>query len=420
MDDSGSQNRNITILIVAISSVVLILAGFIGFKLSQREVTNETISPASTSITSKFSNLLKSEVSIPQEILDNKFGFPTGSPRDADIYAQYGIGWVRPHPGPFQLGLMQQDSNSPIDFSTTDEYVLGYQKERMGTLVTLWPFAAWDQEARVDYTRCLVGENDIFAPPTPKFDEKFGEKDLKPENGKKDEPIFLPRARCNPNDWDTYLAWVGAVVERYDGDGVDDVPGLRIPVKYWEVLNEPDLNADHLDFYQGTSTEYAELLIRTSKAIKEADPEAKVLIAGAAGGNNGFLNFYRGVFANKETHEAFDIGNVHCISNDDFESYNVSPYQKMLAEFEIEVPVWVTEAESLISKDVDINASQVYESTKNALDLGATKIFFTGQKFIVGDDKMYLPEHNKTISDFEVKLDGNDPLSVFQFITNNM
>jgi Beta-galactosidase len=31
------------------------------------------------------------------------------------------------------------------------------------------------------------------------------------------------------------------VVERYDGDGVNDMPGLTRPIKFWELWNEPDL-----------------------------------------------------------------------------------------------------------------------------------------------------------------------------------
>ena len=235
----------------------------------------------------------------------------------------------------------------------------------------------------------------------------------------KNEPMLLPRSRCNPYNWDDYLFWVESVVERYDGDGTDDMPGLAIPVKYWEVINEPDLNAAHLDFYQGTGVDYAELLIRTAKVIRETDSEAKVLIAGAAGGNKGFLDFYRVVFKNKDARSAFDIGNVHCISNDDFESYNVEPYKKMLSEFGIDVPIWVTEAEVLVSLDRDINASQTYESTKEALRLGAEKIFYAHQKFDRGPDKPGLPESGLRLSDYKVQLDASNPVSAFQTITKS-
>lgn len=50
---------------------------------------------------------------------------------------------------------------------------------------------------------------------------------------------------CVPGTWipvDTpkYIRFVEAAVERYDGDGVDDMPGLTNPIRYWQVGNEPN------------------------------------------------------------------------------------------------------------------------------------------------------------------------------------
>ena len=74
-----------------------------------------------------------------------------------------------------------------------------------------------------------------------------------------------------PNDVKAYSLWVQAVVERYDGDGENDMPGLKTPAKYWQIDNEP---------YSHGRTGYAELIRITSQAIKKADITAKVLIGG--------------------------------------------------------------------------------------------------------------------------------------------
>jgi hypothetical protein len=37
-----------------------------------------------------------------------------------------------------------------------------------------------------------------------------------------------------------YVRFLTAAVERYDGDGIDDMPGLTAPVLYWQVHNEPE------------------------------------------------------------------------------------------------------------------------------------------------------------------------------------
>ncbi|MDI6777960.1 MAG: hypothetical protein QMD77_02110 [Patescibacteria group bacterium] len=180
-----------------------------------------------------------------------------------------------------------------------------------------------------------------------------------------------------------------AVVERYDGDGVSDMPKLKYPVKYWEVMNEPDLDgSDTLDFWKGDSLDYAQLLLETYTAVKAADPSASVLIAGAAGGNDDFLDFYRSVLSyHPEVLDSFDIGNVHCISNDSYSSFNVEPYKNMLAEFGLDSkPIWVTEAEAIISSDTTTNATQTYNSARSARALGAQRIFFTRYSFSDSQD----------------------------------
>ncbi|MCB9760313.1 MAG: hypothetical protein H6739_10795 [Alphaproteobacteria bacterium] len=76
-------------------------------------------------------------------------------------------------------------------------------------------------------------------------------------------------------------AWrdfVRALVERYDGDGVDDMPGLALPVAAWEVANEPFCSPGdgrcHVDYFE---------LVRASyQAAKTADPGATVMVGGAA------------------------------------------------------------------------------------------------------------------------------------------
>jgi len=162
------------------------------------------------------------------------------------------------------------------------------------------------------------------------------------------------------------------------------MPKLKYPVRYWEVMNEPDLDgSDTLDFYIGDASDYANLLLETYTAVKAADPKAQVLIAGAAGGDDKFLDFYRNVFSyHPEVLTSFDIGNVHCISNDSYTSFNVEPYKNMLNEFGLGgKPIWVTEAEAIISDDAATNYSQTYTSTRQALSFGAQKVFFTRYGF---------------------------------------
>ncbi|MDQ7826703.1 MAG: hypothetical protein RDV48_28125 [Candidatus Eremiobacteraeota bacterium] len=77
---------------------------------------------------------------------------------------------------------------------------------------------------------------------------------------------------------EAYLSFVKAAVDRYDGDGKNDMPGLKVPIKYWQFENEPDLrgNSD----WEG----FAHLQEITYKAIKKQCPAAKVMMGGQSGG----------------------------------------------------------------------------------------------------------------------------------------
>jgi len=88
-----------------------------------------------------------------------------------------------------------------------------------------------------------------------------------------DEGYCLPGSYM-PINIDKYSLFVKAVVERYDGDGIDDMPGLTNPIKYWQVGNEPSVLQ---------KSDFAKLQEITYTAIKEACSDCTVLIGGAMG-----------------------------------------------------------------------------------------------------------------------------------------
>jgi hypothetical protein len=86
----------------------------------------------------------------------------------------------------------------------------------------------------------------------------------------------------DPNYWDDYHNFVKALVERYDGDGegvtiegqfIEEPAWLEIPIKYWEFSNEPDNER----YFWGRPKQFIEMFDSTRKAIKKADPEAKIV-----------------------------------------------------------------------------------------------------------------------------------------------
>ncbi len=79
-----------------------------------------------------------------------------------------------------------------------------------------------------------------------------------------------------------FASFVGALVERYDGDGIDDAPGSP-KVEHWEFYNEPDAGSLHNDNRWGDfGKEYAQMLAAVYPVVKAANPNAKVLLGGIA------------------------------------------------------------------------------------------------------------------------------------------
>ncbi len=126
------------------------------------------------------------------------------------------------------------------------------------------------------------------------------------------------------------VEFFGALVERYDGDGVDDAPGSP-RVTHFELYNEPDNgdpgHAEHGgwgcwgDFDNdvpgcGDAADYASLLQLLYPVVKEANPQAKLVFGGMA--LDWFApegpfdpNFLDGVLAACEGQDCFDVMNFH-------------------------------------------------------------------------------------------------------------
>ena len=250
---------------------------------------------------------------------ESLYRFGIGAKAEAAVEAQLavelGATWIRPHPGPFVWGKIEQVKGQ-YDFSEADKVVEAAQERGVHILATIWPFADWDQ----DYWRQQPG--------------------WRPSKGFED---CLPTSRYKPHDVEAYKAFVKALVERYDGDGVDDMPGLKYPIKYWEVLNEPEtgVKSDE-NFFRGTGLDYVEVLKATYEAIKEADPEAKVLIAAPAHPSELSGPFWSEVLPYVEGY--FDYGNLHFNAGKGEDlSTGFKEYREALARYGVDVKIWGTE-----------------------------------------------------------------------------
>lgn len=155
-----------------------------------------------------------------------------------------------------------------------------------------------------------------------------------------------------------FVSFVSAVVERYDGDGVNDAPGSP-RVHYWEFYNEPDASFIRNAYRWGNhGKEYADMLAAVYPAVKAADPTAKVLIGGIAydwfqdQGGPFVRTFIDDVLANNGG-QYFDIMNFHQYPTfaPNWGSPNgpglvekTAAIRAKLAEYNVQKPIFITES----------------------------------------------------------------------------
>ncbi|MBI5114883.1 hypothetical protein HZA56_00245 [Candidatus Poribacteria bacterium] len=93
--------------------------------------------------------------------------------------------------------------------------------------------------------------------------------------------LGYPSTPPKPEYWDAYARFISSIVERYDNDGVDDMPGLKSPISSYEVESE----AQHNLYWQGTIEDYVKVLKTTYQAAKKADPNVKIILSGLSFGD---------------------------------------------------------------------------------------------------------------------------------------
>ncbi|MCB0027418.1 MAG: hypothetical protein KDE28_05895, partial [Anaerolineales bacterium] len=134
--------------------------------------------------------------------------------RQAAALAPIGFGGAKHYAEHVEWGVMQPAPDAAINFSRLDNFVSTFQAHGFTELViTLKSHSSW---ASVD-ARPLLGKN------------------------------ASPKAEYRA----AYASWISQVVERYDGDGHDDMAGLQFPVRYYEIGSEfssyePEPVADYL------------------------------------------------------------------------------------------------------------------------------------------------------------------------------
>ncbi len=177
-------------------------------------------------------------------------------------------------------------------------------------------------------------------------------------------------------DLEKYLEWLKAMVERYDGDGIDDMPGLKYPVLYYEVLNEPIQHNPEEE-----TKKYVRILRRSYEAIKEANSSAKVLVGG-------LLDVQRDLPLILEEGGAdyFDIINWH--------QSGAEIVKQIIKKYGIDKSMWITEIwyEPIEGEERE-EVIWLVETLARNFAMGVDKIFHVEIPRLLGDGEKPKPAY---------------------------
>jgi len=218
--------------------------------------------------------------------------------------------WIRPHPGPYIWNHIEPKKGQ-FNWDEADKIKKYSQDHNQLILATIWPYANWDQ------------------------------KSCKRKRSKSPFGKHFSKYLSKPCSMENYLNFVSLLIDRYDGDGVNDMPGLEDPITHWEIMNEPELKM----FFKGNEDEFVEIFKETSKLIRNKQKKSKIVMAGAAGMYPEMKSFWSSVLP--KIKDDFDIANIHHISGPNGECDKemwVDEFSSLLKKKDIKKPIWLTEA----------------------------------------------------------------------------
>ncbi len=244
--------------------------------------------------------------------------------------------WVRPHPGPFVWNNIEKEKGI-FSWDKADEYVTYAQNQNQTTIATIWPYSNWEQ------------------------------KSCKRKKGRSPFGKRFAKYLSKPCSMENYKIFLSALVDRYDGDGTNDMPGLTKPIVYWEVMNEPEFKM----FFKGTEDEFVEIFNFSSKLIKSKQKDAVIIMAGAAGMFPESKRFWKSALPKIKDH--FDIANMHHITPPDGKcdrDFWVGEFSELLQSLNIDKPIWVTEAMTGVCKVIPAYINTFASGAEVIIDVG--------------------------------------------------
>lgn len=252
------------------------------------------------------------------------------------VISGMGMRWDRPLlPGVFSWNVVEAVKGI-YDWTMPDLLVTIAQKYEINLIPVIWPYTAWDQKAWEGTGRKLMGT------------KTMGVRKVV------DDSFPIPPRYDGPHNRESYSKWVTAMIKRYDGDGVDDMPGLKFPIKYYQFINEPY----HVGMAYWPTCEpktFAECAKITYLSIKKGNSECVVVLTGM-NINHGKI-FFDAIFdlCKKDGQQYYDVIDLHGANRSyafEVETYigQVKQLRELLKEYGLnsKIPLWNTKFSTYI------------------------------------------------------------------------
>jgi len=312
--------------------------------------------------------------------------------------AQGGVRWYRDVQN-IPWGMIEV-SRGTYKFDLIDALVQDSQSVGGRYVGTVAPFAGWELKA--------AG----YAPTTDEQCQRLLTEDF--------YYLTFDQRMDRYKDETAYTAFLGKVVERYDGDGIDDMPGLTTPIRYWQIHNEPE--GDHCGNYRFDVSAFVRLMSISANTIHSACPSCKVINGGAGiplwleklANPPGGVTFWRD-YAAAGGATSIDVIAVHYNDGKSEGHGSIENFEEQIRRARELLgstkPVWVTEFGAIVGNhglfvglpEAEAGAWYVRFCTAG-LAAGAEKFFSDAASFLDQDGTVLLPYYvNKLL---EAKLGG--------------
>ncbi|MEI7987406.1 MAG: hypothetical protein WCI88_00085 [Chloroflexota bacterium] len=318
-------------------------------QLSTAPDANATINPTST-IQLALTPKISFDPFLNRKMIFGLTQLRLGDPQDINLSKELGVSWISSQP--FVIWVDIEKVPGYYDWSKLDEEVSTIQQMNLDCVIVLIPMTlAPEEQAKIKKE-------------TGAADYRF----LLFKNDSGDVQLY-PHTEAENNRWKNFIR---ALVDRYNGDGVNDAPHLRFPVRNWQILDQfPS------PWFSDVKT-YLNLLRISYQGIKSIDPTARVLLAGVASENVQRLAFANGdiedneagvvagtrfgrpqvgsmkdtkiaklnlEFILKEGKGSFDIADLHLyVPKTTFVHGEITWLRNLLLQYGYNIPVWITEA----------------------------------------------------------------------------